>query len=126
MNAIQNERYRQRLLRMKYDLERRRSILVGAMQQHESPPGEHERNVVPSMSMDGELATEHAEEEISQHVAEALDRIAEGNYGLCKSCGQKIVRARLDAIPYAIYCVACEMELEAESPFTASRPSAGL
>jgi RNA polymerase-binding transcription factor DksA len=98
---------------MQYDLQRRRMILVGAMQQHESPPGEHERNVVPSMSMDTELATEHAEEEISQHVADALDRIAEGNYGICKQCGKKIERARLDAIPYATYCVPCETEMEA-------------
>lgn len=114
MNTMQHERYKQRLLRMKYDLERRRTILVGAMRQQERPIGEHERHVVPSMAMDNELATEHAEEEISQHVAEALDRMAEGNYGICKNCGRKIVAARLDAIPYAIYCMPCEMQLEAE------------
>ncbi|MDH5484058.1 MAG: TraR/DksA family transcriptional regulator [Gammaproteobacteria bacterium] len=37
----------------------------------------------------------------------ALLRIKAGNYGICPSCGSPIPEQRLDAIPYAEYCVSC-------------------
>lgn len=37
----------------------------------------------------------------------ALERIAEGTYGVCEECGVKIPKARLNAIPYASLCVKC-------------------
>ena len=47
-----------------------------------------------------------AEGEIRQ-IQNALQRIAEGEYGNCKSCGCKIPSARLEALPYATRCVRC-------------------
>lgn len=41
------------------------------------------------------------------HVQVALDKIAEGTYGKCESCGQAISEARLQAIPEAVHCVSC-------------------
>lgn len=38
----------------------------------------------------------------------ALDKIASGKYGTCESCTQKIMPARLEALPYSIYCVKCQ------------------
>ena len=38
----------------------------------------------------------------------ALAKIEAGTYGLCEQCGQPIVRARLEALPYASLCVACK------------------
>ncbi|TML92529.1 MAG: hypothetical protein E6G06_05635 [Actinobacteria bacterium] len=38
----------------------------------------------------------------------ALAKIDAGTYGLCEQCGQPIVRARLEALPYASLCVACK------------------
>ncbi len=37
----------------------------------------------------------------------ALDRIARGLYGLCRSCGEKISAARLAAVPQASTCQHC-------------------
>ena len=37
----------------------------------------------------------------------ALDRIRQGKYGLCAKCGKEIPQARLEALPYALMCVAC-------------------
>lgn len=39
---------------------------------------------------------------------EALDRIDEGSYGLCKECGCTIPLERLSAVPYAVRCVECQ------------------
>lgn len=40
-------------------------------------------------------------------VEEALARFERGTYGVCVSCGQSIDPARLKAIPYAPFCMAC-------------------
>ena len=47
-------------------------------------------------------------------IDEALERIAEGTFGICEVCETKIPRARLDAIPYASRCVECAAKLERE------------
>lgn len=38
----------------------------------------------------------------------ALDRIADGSYGRCTSCGAAIPVERLEFRPYAAGCVACQ------------------
>lgn len=40
-----------------------------------------------------------------KEIKAALDRIEKGNYGICEETGQKIQKGRLEAIPYARYCV---------------------
>ena len=41
-------------------------------------------------------------------VNEALDRIDSGEYGICMSCEEPIPPKRLNAIPWARYCVRCQ------------------
>ena len=41
-------------------------------------------------------------------VKEALDRLEKGNYGVCVNCGAEIDQARLEIIPEASYCLACQ------------------
>lgn len=41
-------------------------------------------------------------------VEEALKRLDEGAYGTCKSCGNPIGVARLEAVPWARYCIKCQ------------------
>jgi DnaK suppressor protein len=45
------------------------------------------------------------ESEQLQQIEDALDRIADGEYGICFECGKEIPIARLDAVPWAILCV---------------------
>lgn len=42
----------------------------------------------------------------------ALQRIADGSYGLCLDCGAAIATARLHASPTAMRCVDCQGKLE--------------
>ena len=42
-----------------------------------------------------------------REIQEALDRIADGTYGECESCGKPIAEGRLKAIPEATRCVDC-------------------
>jgi DnaK suppressor protein len=47
-----------------------------------------------------------------QLIESALVRIENGHYGVCMSCGKKIPRERLEAIPYAFLCVECKSSEE--------------
>lgn len=37
----------------------------------------------------------------------ALDRVAEGTYGICVRCGEDIGNDRLDVVPYTPFCRDC-------------------
>ena len=39
-------------------------------------------------------------------VRDALKRIEDGSYGKCIACGRQIEAARLEAVPWAAYCLA--------------------
>lgn len=41
-------------------------------------------------------------------LAEAMDRLREGTYGLCADCGCEIPERRLRALPTATLCVRCQ------------------
>jgi RNA polymerase-binding protein DksA len=42
-----------------------------------------------------------------QQIRAALQRIADGRYGICAKCGEDIDPKRLNALPTAILCVSC-------------------
>jgi len=65
--------------------------------------------------LDDEAATE------LNQVNDALARLDAGEYGFCKSCGNPIGAARLEAMPFATLCIDCaegaeELDKEALDP----------
>jgi DnaK suppressor protein len=45
-------------------------------------------------------------------IREALDRIEEGTFGICESCGEEIGEKRLEARPVTTQCIDCKTEAE--------------
>lgn len=45
-------------------------------------------------------------------IEEALRKIRAGEYGICETCGEAINSKRLDALPYARFCLGCQEELD--------------
>ena len=39
---------------------------------------------------------------------EAIDRIENGTFGICRVCGGQVGRARLEAVPTATQCIECK------------------
>jgi DnaK suppressor protein len=81
------------------------------------------RNQASGDVVDAALDSVH--DEISSQLAEvesqelsrtenALDRMKEGRYGTCENCGENIPMARLQALPYATFCIGCQREAERE------------
>jgi DnaK suppressor protein len=59
-----------------------------------------------------ELALAENARDLLEQTEGALGRIDAGTYGVCESCGQAIGKARLQAFPRAILCVACKQREE--------------
>jgi RNA polymerase-binding transcription factor DksA len=55
------------------------------------------------------------QEQALEEITLALDRIERGTYGRCEECQQPIPKARLQALPYTRYCVACARKLQQSS-----------
>lgn len=50
--------------------------------------------------------------QLLQMVETALQRIREGTFGECVSCGNEINAKRLEAVPWTRYCIECQEKLE--------------
>ena len=55
--------------------------------------------------------------ERANKLAEALERLRGGEYGLCEECGEPIAPARLRAMPEVARCVRCQDRLERSRHF---------
>jgi DnaK suppressor protein len=47
-----------------------------------------------------------------RRIEAARNRIVQGAYGICLSCDQEIALKRLQAVPWAEYCLSCQAEVE--------------
>jgi len=45
-------------------------------------------------------------------IDQALQRLADGRYGRCETCGGPISPERLEALPYATQCIRCQQKVE--------------
>ena len=48
-------------------------------------------------------------------IEQAIQRLADGRYGICIDCGQEIARDRLLAQSFAIRCAPCQAALQAQA-----------
>lgn len=75
-------------------------------------------------SDEGDLSQQHHEEwiflnrntidmKLLREIADALHRIETDSYGVCLECEEPISQKRLDAVPWARYCVACQEAIAA-------------
>ena len=75
-------------------------------------------------SDEGDLSQQHHEEwiflnrntidmKLLREVGDALRRIEHDTYGVCPECEEPISNKRLDAVPWARYCVTCQEAIAA-------------
>jgi len=65
-------------------------------------------------SVQDEISSQLAEVESRElaRIENALERMRNGQFGVCEGCGCAIPMARLNALPYATHCIKCQRELE--------------
>jgi DnaK suppressor protein len=59
------------------------------------------------------LNRNNLEKTLLREVEEALTRVREGSYGICQECEEPISPKRLQALPWAKFCVRCQEVLGA-------------
>jgi DnaK suppressor protein len=59
-----------------------------------------------------ELRIRDRERKLINKIREALDRIEEGEFGICELCGEEISEGRLKARPVTTLCIDCKIEEE--------------
>lgn len=66
------------------------------------------------LSAERELALRNLtrESRLAREIRAALARIDEGSYGVCLKCEEEIKPRRLEAVPWAAYCVRCQEAAE--------------
>jgi len=112
LTAAEIEKFRQLLIA-------KRNELLGNVTTIEDETFKKERSELSSMpfhmadagsdNFEQEFALDlmDSEKKLLVEINDALRRIDEGAYGICEGRGEAISKARLNAIPWARYCVAC-------------------
>lgn len=59
-----------------------------------------------------ELRIRDRERKLINKIKDALDRIDNGEFGICEECGDEISEARLKVRPVTTLCINCKMEEE--------------
>jgi RNA polymerase-binding protein DksA len=121
VSAVDTNRFRETLV------EERQRVLDAISYLHEETPGsledETEEIIGSSDNHLGETATatldreidyslEENSEQVLRAIDHALERIEQGTFGICETCGQPISEERLEAIPYATQCIDCRRKGE--------------
>ncbi|HBI24234.1 MAG TPA: RNA polymerase-binding protein DksA [Nitrospiraceae bacterium] len=58
------------------------------------------------------LRLREREQKLLKKIDEAIDRIANGTFGICENCGEEISYKRLKARPVTTYCIECKTKQE--------------
>jgi RNA polymerase-binding protein DksA len=121
VSAVDTNRFREILV------EERQRVLDAISYLHEETPGSLEDETEEIMGTSdnhlGETATatldreidyslEENSEQVLRAIDHALERMEEGTFGICETCGQPISEERLEAIPYATQCIDCRRKGE--------------
>ena len=117
--AIDTEHYRKRLL----DERERVQEAIDYLHEENSGSLEDETQEIQSDNHPGDMATATLDREIDYTLEEnserllsaidgALERIEDGTFGTCRTCGRAIDPARLEALPYTTQCIDCKRREE--------------
>jgi RNA polymerase-binding protein DksA len=108
METTELQRARERLLRRRHELTARSRTVNADLRRELDPLSPDFAEQATQRENDDVLLAigESGANEVRQNNA-ALQRIADGEYGICRACGAEIAAARLEVVPHAMYCAQC-------------------
>jgi len=104
-------------------LERKKELLNEIADILEKEAKEEYQELIDAIREEGDIASAELQESTILALAEmrakeveqidaAIERIENGQYGVCIDCGDWITPARLEALPYALRCKECQEKAE--------------
>ncbi len=116
MKKVEMKVYKDRLLTLRARMRGDVTQLADAALKKNRMEGNGETSAMPihmadigsdNFEQEFTLSLMENEEDTLDAIEAALERIEDGNYGVCEECATKIPKTRLNAIPYASHCVKC-------------------
>jgi len=113
------ERFREQLLELRQRIQGEIEHIDQARVQLVRRPGDNSDAPIHNADSDAEgldvdLTVDATLRDELREINDALERIAKGIYGKCQRCQKSIAEERLDALPYAPYCIGCVRDMEEE------------
>jgi DnaK suppressor protein len=122
MNQTEFEKY-------KTVLEAKQSELAAGLRNRDDIAIEKTPDAIDEVQLAGEreLAIRNLDREsnLLRNVRSALARMADGSYGVCLHCEEEIKPKRLEAVPWAKYCIRCQEAADRQEFETESGDSVG-
>ena len=127
MNKRQKEMLRKRLEERRAEIESDMLYMAAEMRSIGVDQDEENGSLGNHIADDGSNVAEAerivtVSEDLQQiliQVNAALERMKDGNYGLCQRCGKPISKERLEAFPYVAHCIECQSLVERDQALRA-------
>jgi len=111
--AVATKRMSVKHLAMERALRSRREDLMGRLQEHrhdmvaDRVPDDTYALASRTLLEDLTVDTMERERQLLVEIEGALERLEEGEFGICEGCGADIPHRRLQALPWARFCIEC-------------------
>lgn len=115
LKKTQIAHYRKKLLEKRRQLEEEvgRSALYGKGQEDDSIKDLGDQ-ATTAYTREFLFELGNGDRRLLKEVLEALRKLDEGGFGACERCGEVIAERRLEALPFARYCIDCQRLVEQE------------
>lgn len=109
-----------RMAKLRAMLEQRRVEILASIRKTREDAIESQRQTfsevgdLVSASLEKEMAFQYGEQGVNllREIDTALEKLEEGNYGICEACGKLIGVKRLEVVPSARLCIKCKASEE--------------
>jgi DnaK suppressor protein len=102
--------------KLKSILEAKQAELSGALRNRDEIAIEKAPDALDEVQLAGEreLAIRNLDRDSNmlRQIRRALARIADGTYGICLHCEEEISPKRINAVPWAAYCIKCQEQVD--------------
>ena len=109
MTKVELEKY-------KAVLEAKKAELTGSLRNRDEIVIEKAPDALDEVQLAGEreLAIRNLDRDSNmlRQINRALGRIADGSYGVCLHCEEDISPKRVNAVPWAAYCIKCQEQVD--------------
>jgi DnaK suppressor protein len=110
MDKKHSEKYRKKLLEKRNELVAEFKKNVNYQKESAADEGTQDLADKATMAYNKEFifSLTDSERDLVQLIDESLSRLDEGEFGFCAACSNEIKNTRLEAIPWAKYCLNCQ------------------
>jgi DnaK suppressor protein len=113
MNKRDREKYKKKLIQKKRDL---LETFLKNQSQGRSTASDGIQDIadraVSSYDKEFIFSLSNTERSVLRQVDQALKRVEDPSFGKCEGCEENIQKKRLEAIPWARYCLECQEKIE--------------